>query len=68
VAYLLAIAISLVAHYFDFYFGFHVSLNIFLIVFLAGPSLFVFDAFNPPGITAAVSFSILERPVFDLAY
>ncbi|MFH1290448.1 MAG: HPP family protein [Nanoarchaeota archaeon] len=68
IAYLLAVAISSIVYGLNLLIPIHVSINIFILIFLVGLFLFLFDAFHPPAITASLSFILLDRPLFDLIY
>lgn len=69
VAYIIAILVSSGVYFFNMYvYNFYISINIFLVIFLMGIVLFLFDAFHPPAITASLSFIVLDRPLIELIY
>jgi len=67
-AYTISIIVSLIIYSVNLYFSFPVYLNIFLVVFIIGLALFLFDVFHPPVITASIAFIQLERPLIELFY
>jgi CBS-domain-containing membrane protein len=67
-AYIIGIIISIGVYYLDKLVNMPFSMNIFLLVFLVGIGLYLFDSFHPPAITASISFVLLEKPLFDLIY
>ena len=67
-AYFIAIIISSLVYLLNTIVTLHTSINLFLLIFLVGFSLFLFDASHPPAIASSISFILLDRPLIYLIY
>ena len=67
-AYIIAVVVSTAIYFVNYVWNLSVPINLFLIVFLVGLFLYLFNSFHPPAITAAVSFILLDRPLVDLLW
>lgn len=67
-SYIISIVVSLIIYLINFYYPLPISVNLFLVVFIIGLALFLFDIFHPPVITASIAFIQLERPLLELFY
>ncbi len=68
VAYIVAIVISAIVYFVNSLVKLDMALNVFLLIFLVGIFLFLFNAFHPPAITASISFIVLEMPLVEMFY
>jgi hypothetical protein len=68
ISYVICIVVSMMVYVINIFILLHMSVNIFLLVFLVGILLFLFNVFHPPAITASLSFILLQRPAVDLVY
>ena len=67
-AYIVTLVISILLYGFNSIFELHISVNIALMLFLVGITLFLVDSFHPPAITAALAFILLDQGILDLIY
>lgn len=68
ISYAVAIIISLLLYFINTLISLPLALNLFLVVFLVGIVVFLFNSFHPPAISAGVSFFLFERCLLDLLY
>lgn len=68
IAYIITVILSSLIYILKSFITLHMSMYLFLIIFLVGICLYLFNAFHPPAITASLSFILLERPLIDLLY
>ncbi|MFO7710159.1 MAG: HPP family protein [Candidatus Woesearchaeota archaeon] len=67
-AYVIALIISSFVYMANKYYPLHMSVNIFLLVFFVGISLYLFNAIHPPAISVSLSFILLKRSYVELIY
>ena len=66
--YLIAVCVSSGIYLLSRVFLISLQVNLFLIIFLVTLSLYLFNTFHPPAITASISFILAEKSLFDLSW